>query len=111
MKLDKETLIKHQFWIGFGVFLPLVLISLLWLQGVAAEDTANKAKALKKLKDDLAEKEKSPPKSKNDVNNLEKTCKDLEKRREEIWERAWKMQEDMMTWPAEVQEKMAKRKF
>ena len=46
MKVDKETLIKHQFWIGLGVFVPLVLFTLFWLGDSTADATTAKKKSL-----------------------------------------------------------------
>jgi hypothetical protein len=39
MKLDKETLIKHRFWFLLGAFVPLWLIALVILLGVASDIT------------------------------------------------------------------------
>jgi hypothetical protein len=111
MKVDKETLIKHQFWIGLGVFVPLVLFTLFWLGDSTADATTAKKKSLDAHLNELKKLEDGRPKRKNDWNQLEALRVQLEKRKDEIWEKAWKMQEDLLTWPPEVQEKLAPLKF
>jgi hypothetical protein len=43
-KLDKEFVMKHQFWIAFGVLLILILVTGFWLSEVSAEENVNKKK-------------------------------------------------------------------
>jgi hypothetical protein len=112
MKVDKETLIKHQFWIGLGVFVPLVLFTLFWLGDATQAETEKKKQELDKHLKTLADLEQNRPKRKNDWNQLELLRVQLEKRKEEIWEKAWKMQEDLLSWPADPElEKLSKLKF
>src|SRR5581483_11792001 len=99
MKLDKETLIKHQFWIGFGVLLLLMLVTGIWISAVSAEDNVTKKQALDAHKADLESKITKPPRNKNEINELKKRVGVLEKRREEVWKKAWEMQESLQTWP------------
>lgn len=112
MKVDKETLIKHQFWIGMAVFVPLVVFTLIWLSSSTADATEAKKKELDAHLNELKLRDENRPKRKNDVAQLEALRQQLEKRKEEIWEKAWKMQEDLLSWPTpEIQEKIAPLKF
>jgi hypothetical protein len=99
MKLDKETLIKHQFWIGFGVLLLLMLVTGIWISAVSAEDNVTKKQALDAAKASLDSNLNKPPRNKNEINELKKRVGVLEKRREEVWKKAWEMQESLQTWP------------
>src|SRR2546423_6468157 len=97
VKLDKETLIKHRFWIGLGVFVPLWLILLLVLwtvvsSKVSAEqkaytDSAGKVKGINNIKN---ENYTAPVKEKEEA---------LKKQKDRVWEAAWKKQDGLMTWP------------
>jgi hypothetical protein len=111
MKLDKETLVKHQFWIGFGVLLLLIVVTLFWLSQVSAEGNATEKQKLDNKMAELGKYIAAAPKNKNDIQVQKDRVALLEKRREEIWEKAWKMQEELMTWPPSVQSDMVKLGF
>src|SRR5207249_4016208 len=53
MKVDKETLVKHHFWILLGVLLPMVLIALCTLWFGAASDVKKKEEELQAMKKQL----------------------------------------------------------
>lgn len=112
MKMDKETLAKNQFWIGFGVFVVLVLIALFWLSTFSADANTQLKMALDKSKADLeGMASKKPPKTRADIAKMEERRVSLEKRKEEVWEKAWKVQEELMTWPADLQADLGKLNF
>ncbi len=99
MKLDKETMIKHQFWIGFGVLLVLLLATGSWISAETAEDNVTKKQALDAHKADLEKFISKPPRNKNEIREMKTRIGTLEKRREEVWKKAWEMQESLQTWP------------
>jgi hypothetical protein len=116
MKLDKETIVKQQFWVGIGVFILAILITLVYLSAGVAESNLDKSKKIEAKKNELEKLKKTPPPSDGDTQDQEKRRVFLEKRKEEIWELAWKMQEELMTWPGapgpgSLQDTLGKMKF
>ncbi|OAI54269.1 hypothetical protein AYO44_15240 [Planctomycetaceae bacterium SCGC AG-212-F19] len=111
MKLDKESIVKHQFWIGFVLLILLIFGTLLWLQGVSAESNVIEGQKLKGHKDELDKLMTQPPRNKTDIRFLKDRVSALERRREEIWKRAWEMQEPLMTWPPKMQPELGKLAF
>lgn len=97
MELDKETLIKHRFWIALGVFVPLWL--LVWCVEVfSVSDDAKKAK------DDYDKSAKAVEAIKNPKTDaytlvLKDKEKSLQKSKDEVWEKVWETQRPMQTWP------------
>src|SRR5271155_1363756 len=102
MSVDKETLIKHKFWIVFGVYVFLILIAALYLPTVVAEYTAEEARKIDSKKRDLDHLISAPPKNTADWNQMEERRKLLEKRKVDMWKVAWDLQKDVMTWPDEL---------
>lgn len=99
MKVDKEQLIKHRFWIGVGALVPLVLVCLFILWSDAAGAVEEKTKAIEEIKTKLNDI-KDPP---NDdwLAALKKREAAVAVKETEIWGTAWKRQEaDFTTWPA-----------
>src|SRR5262249_54790612 len=110
MKFDKETLVKHKFWVVYGIFLPLCLITFIWLESESADATEKKQKELNQLQQNLKDKVDSPAKTDNDIALMKSRYDDLVKRRQDVWEKAYRMQEPLQDWPPEVQEKLSKLK-
>jgi hypothetical protein len=99
-KIDKQMLIKHRFWILAGFFFLLVLIPLLVLTTsvsptIGAEEV--KLTQAKKTLNDIKN-----PKSDKWVDALKTADIEVNRRKNEVWEQAWEMQKDMMTWPADL---------
>jgi hypothetical protein len=97
VKIDKELLIKHRFWIGLGLCILLVLVVLLMLPiqvGSAVE--AKKTEYLTSLKNLQGIKD---VKNQYFVDALKTKDGHVEKKKNEVWGEAWKTQEGMMTWP------------
>jgi hypothetical protein len=104
MKLDKDTVIKHQFWFLLGGFLLFWIIAVFWLKGAAtaSDGPIEKAKGEYKGKSEAVKKASSdpvnvatflPPWIKQfDVFNLHKGT---------VWTQAWNGQSYMYNWPEE----------
>jgi hypothetical protein len=113
MTIDKETLIKHRFWIALGVFVVLILVAVLLIP--IFQGSANAALE-KKYQDTvkLVEAIKSP-KSEHFRKPLEEKEGELKKHKNIVWEKAWAPQADFMTWPqggnAQLSEKLSKAYF
>jgi hypothetical protein len=103
MKVDKETLLKHRFWIGLGVFALLWVLLLLFVPvkigGAAAEQQAKYTKA----KTDVG-KIATPRKDfANDrwVEPLKKKEDALKTQKDKVWKASWETQKDLMDWPGD----------
>ncbi len=109
MKVDKEFLLKHRFWIALGAYALLWLLLLIMLPVMVGSSAA----AAKKTYDDATasvKKINSPPGpngKKGDFANdawiapLKDKEGELKKRKEVVWKAAWDTQKDLMTWPAD----------
>jgi hypothetical protein len=103
MKLDKETLLKHRFWIALGAYVVLWLLVLVLMPiQIGASATAkrteyNNAKTavekIKTPKTDFANPDWVAP--------LKKKEDDLKNRKVGVWQAAWETQKELMTWPAD----------
>src|SRR5712671_2727948 len=97
MKVDQEFLKKHQFWLllGLAVFLWLISLGVVFIsaRAKAAKETADYTKSQKE--------NTSPADPKNETFNTPwNERKDIySKRKNEVWEEAWKTQTNIMTWP------------
>src|SRR5581483_10444539 len=100
-KFDKELLIKHRFWILLGVMVPLLLTAFLLLFFGAASDIEEKENAYTDAEKQVKDKANAGQ-LKNDkfVQVLNEREKQATKVRDNIWEVAWKQQQDLLTtWP------------
>ena len=50
MKLDSDTLAKNQFWILFGILVPLIFGTMIWLATVSASSNDEKKRELEEHK-------------------------------------------------------------
>ncbi len=97
MKLDKETLVKHRFWILLGVEVPLVLIAtLVLLFGVRKAIAELEKKVDADVKKPLSIKEIRNQKWLDDLTKQEQ---DIVGKLDKIWADGWKEQDDLATWP------------
>jgi hypothetical protein len=101
MKLDKEALIKHRFWIFLGLEIPLVLIAtLVLLLGVRAgiekrkKEVDGKIKAVTSVKD---------VRNQNWVDELEKMEKGVNAKLTALWAEGWNVQSGLVTWPKSLE--------
>jgi hypothetical protein len=105
MKVDKETLIKHRFWIGLGVFLLFWLILTIVLPFTIGSLAAAKRKeftdAVKSV-EGIKEPRKhfanpawvAPLQSKEEI---------LKGKKNEVWKASYEPQDGIMTWPSDPQ--------
>ena len=96
MQVDKETLIKHHYWILLGIAIPLELIVLLIIAfSVSGKVEAEKAKVetSKKTLDGITQ-----PKNQAWLTQFERNKK-VSGKQHDVWEKAWRAQDGMMTWP------------
>jgi len=100
MKVDKEFLVKNQFWVLLGVAVPLTLVAIVILLVVVPGQTAA---AKKKVEDQYkAFKDyKTGATLKNDrwVAQAQKRLKDVQDQEGRVWGAAWVAQEEMFSWP------------
>jgi hypothetical protein len=107
MKVDKETLIKHRFWIALGAY-GLLWLLLLLLLPLMIGSSASAARTVYKTANDAVDKINTPRKDFANpawVDPLKKKEEELSKRKVDVWKVAWETQKDLMTWPGD--EKLA----
>jgi hypothetical protein len=105
MKVDKETLIRNRFWVILGVFLPLVLIVLIYLSTGVAGELSQEALKIKNVKAELDNKGRLTQGNTNSEMELLKTkAARLKDRRQELWKEAWGLQTGLYVWPKVVEE-------
>jgi hypothetical protein len=107
--LDKDTLVKHSFWILTGGYVVLVLGCLAVLATSVSDSVRNEQEALKKAQD-LVQGIKDP-KNQQVVNAYKKQDQFVDSKKDDVWGKAWKTQEDMMTWPRDLQARFLKYKY
>jgi hypothetical protein len=97
VKIDKEQLIKHHFWILTGTFFLFTLIPLSCLgmrvSGMVDQATLEVNAAENKIK---SLKEPRNPKW---VTAYKKQDEFVDKKKQEVWQQAWETQKDLMTFP------------
>jgi hypothetical protein len=104
MRLDKDTLVKHRFWVLLSLLVPLLLFSVLWLWiSVAAGNNTERQKFVDSKKKLEGIKE---PKNEKYLEQLQEVRKKVEGKKDEVHEKAWKTQDDVMTWPKEMHAKL-----
>ena len=100
MKLDKETIIKHQFWFLLGTYLLVWLIAVLWLKFAAADPIEKAKKDYKETTDKLAASSRDPKNPNTFCPPWEAYGQVFDKHKQVIWKVAWDYQKPMFTWPA-----------
>src|SRR5262249_25034643 len=97
MKMDKDTLMKHRFWVVLAIAAPLALGAIFFLLVIVGGGIASQRKDLQ----NNIEKLPNPQDAKNQ-DNVDVKKKDAEKvigKKDAAWEKAWKEQERHFTWP------------
>src|SRR6266404_1594978 len=108
--LDKETLVKHSFWILAGCFVVLVLACLTVLATTVSDTVHKEADALEKAKATVTGIK--DPKNQAYVDAYKKRDDKIDSKKGEVWGKAWETQKDMMTWPRDLQTRFqAKYKY
>jgi hypothetical protein len=102
MKIDKDALIKHHFWLlfcGYPLFV-LIAVILIWSSGDEAI-AANKKKQEEK-KSALKAPTVTNPYSQKNIQELSEQLKILDKQKVAIWKKSWEQQEPIFKWPEEL---------
>ncbi len=103
MKMDKEFLMKHRFWVLLSVAVPLTLVTVVFLMFVAPVGTAALKKKVETAHKDLKKFDRF--KNPKWVKQAEKELKEVKKLEKSVWEVAWKDQERLFTWPGPLDDK------
>ncbi|HEV3263385.1 MAG TPA: hypothetical protein VG013_41500 [Gemmataceae bacterium] len=106
MKIDQETLIKQRFWFLLGLFVPLVFVCLILLWTSVAKAIGQKKTAVDTAEKDLNNLKDADAKNATWVDQLSGRETKAAAKRKEIWEKAWKSQADLITWPERLQAKL-----
>jgi hypothetical protein len=99
MKLDKETVVKHQFWFLLGGYLLVWFIAVLWLKFAAGGEIKKAEKAYKDNKDRLAKAQQRPINPNTFIPPWVKFAQVFDGHKRVIWGEAWELQKDMFDWP------------
>lgn len=91
MKTDKETLKKQHFWILLGVVVPIILVAVVGIFGVA-DASEEKKDAIEGAKSELAS---APAEGRSKLQGYAEQKEVLDKKRGEIWDKLWNAQADM----------------
>ncbi len=102
MKLDQETVVKHQFWFLLGGYFVLWLTAVLWMKF----SYPSEIEELKKKYDSAAKsvedaKRAGPVNTATFVPPWDQETKEFSAHKGVIWGDAWHFQEEMYDWPAE----------
>src|SRR5260370_15677570 len=100
MTVDKETLIKHRFWIALGVFGLLWLVGLILIPTVQGSSNAEVEKKFTDAHNAVKGVATGDPKTTEFfVKPLEGKEHTLKDKKGDVWGMAWEYQKDMCTWP------------
>ncbi|HLN32465.1 MAG TPA: hypothetical protein VK395_32355 [Gemmataceae bacterium] len=101
VRIDKEVLIKHHFWIMLGVSVLLLLVALVALASTVGQRVDKEEKAFSTTKGML----KNLKDFKNDKFVKAYTIQDevVKQKKDEVWAQSWELQKDMMTWPDQTE--------
>jgi hypothetical protein len=102
MKLDQETLAKHQFWFLLGGYFLIWLIAVMWMWFTYPGEIARLQDAYKKASDGVKSAQSSGPvNTATFVPPWEEEAKRFSAHKGVIWEKAWVYQSGMYDWPPE----------
>ncbi len=99
MKLDKETIVKHQFWFLLGTYLLVWLIAVLWLKFAAADPIEQAKKTYKDSSEKLKRNSQDPKNPNTFCPPWEEYAGVFNGHKQVIWKAAWDYQKPMFTWP------------
>src|SRR4051794_16479627 len=109
MKMDKQALAKHHFWILLGVFTVLALVLLLVIPLGVGATIEEKANAHKKMVDDLNANKNV--KSKGLLEKLGGQKDVLSVKREELHKDMYRRQRDLLAFPGDLNDKYKDKEF
>ena len=96
--MDKlEPLIKHRFWIIFGLTLPITLFAYYSASGKMATATTEKESLLDSTLEGVPKGETEP--NQTFADGASKINEDLQKRFDAQVQKLWESQTDRITWP------------
>ncbi|MGH7173369.1 MAG: hypothetical protein ACRELG_24055 [Gemmataceae bacterium] len=101
MKLDKDTLVKHQFWVLLGSFLFLWLIAVLWDKVSAGEPIETSKKNYDGSESKLKTAKNNPVNTATFLPPWNEAADIFNAHKNKIWKDAWDHQVDMFDWPPE----------
>lgn len=105
MKLDKDTLIKHRFWVMLGFAAPLAIIAIfILLVVIGAEISGYRDNIVKKV-DAAKNKLKTKFVNQSIIDERATDRKLIESKEHEIWKKAWEQQAYLFTWPDSVEKR------
>src|SRR5262249_12261765 len=107
VQFDKELLIKHHFWILLGTTVLLLLIVLPILSSSVGAQIEKEEGAFKGKKETL--KGLRDFKNGKWVTAFEKQDGIVLEKQKDVWGESWEVQKDMMTWPADIEEKYSQK--
>lgn len=99
MKLDKDTLVKHQFWILLGSYLLVWIIAVLWLGAAAGPEITKAQSAYKTSSDKLTAAKTNPVNPVTFLPPWQKAADTFHGHKDVIWKDAWTYQAGMYDWP------------
>ncbi len=97
-KFDKDTLVKHRFWIMLGTTGLLVFIC--WLVLVFSSSGAAEKKKYNDTLDSVKKLEQGKPKNQNWIAPWVEYGDKFTKQKDGVWQQGWDTQKDMYTWPS-----------
>jgi hypothetical protein len=100
MKVDKELLVKHHFWVLLAAYTPLVFLSLVLLWTSVASAIDAKAKKINDLKTKVGGIKS--PKNPAWIDAITEKADRLAKQKNKTWDQVWGGQAAVFTWPEEV---------
>src|SRR5262245_1266107 len=110
MKVDKQALIKHHFWILLGVFALFGVILVILVPVMIGSEIKDKEAAYAKVASDLDNATKGPT-TQFTVDRLDEQKNQLGGRRSTIWRDMYSRQAGLLTFPTELLAKLDKLAF
>ena len=98
MALDKDTLIKHRFWILLLVAVPIILLLILLVPASIGGKTDEQVKKIDGTKKSL---DLNQPKNEKWMEGLAKKEAVVTQQQKAVWGKAWDAQAGLFTWPSD----------
>jgi hypothetical protein len=101
MKLDQETVVKHQFWFLLGGYFLIWFIAVLCLMLIAPGEIAALKDGYEKAEKGVKDAKQKPINTTTFLPPWEKEAKEFSDHKGKIWRDAWNYQATMYDWPEE----------
>lgn len=105
MKLDKETIVKHQFWFLLGSYLLVWVIAMFWLKVAAGGPIEDVKKKYDTSDKNLKTASRDPVNVRTFCPPWKDFGKTFDGHKRVIWTKAWNYQNGMFDWPKEFLDK------